>query len=129
VKIKVIISGLIIAIGLLLGGINFLHTNIEYGDFSDARRIQSKIQVKGECVRDRGSSFNIEKMQFTFYLKDDSGEISKVVLDGAKPGNFDLAQSVVVKGKYSGDYFHATDILTKCPSKYEGKTGVMKKTP
>jgi cytochrome c-type biogenesis protein CcmE len=126
-KIKVIVGGLVIVIGLVLGAINFFDSNVEYGDFADARRIQKKIQVKGEWVKDRESSFDIEKMQFTFYLKDDNGEISKVVLDGAKPTNFDLVTSVVVKGKYSGDCFRATEVLTKCPSKYEGRTGVMKK--
>jgi cytochrome c-type biogenesis protein CcmE len=49
------------------------------------------------------------------------------VIDGGKPNNFDIATSIVVKGKYSGDYLHATEILTKCPSKYEGKIGTMKK--
>jgi cytochrome c-type biogenesis protein CcmE len=126
-KIKVIFGGLVIAIGLVMGAINFFDSNVEYGDFADARRIQKKIQVRGEWVKDRESSFDIEKMQFTFYLKDDNGEISKVVLEGAKPANFDLAASVVIKGRYSGDYFHATEVLTKCPSKYEGKTGAMKK--
>jgi cytochrome c-type biogenesis protein CcmE len=126
-KLKVIIGGLIIAIGIVLGTINFIDSNVEYGDFADARRIQKKIQVKGEWVKDRESSFNTEKMQYTFFLKDDSGEIVKVVLDGGKPNNFDLAASVVVKGKMMGDHFHATEVLTKCPSKYEGQTGVMKK--
>ena len=124
---KIIIGGLVVLVGVVFGTINFLDSNVEYGDFADARRIQKKIQVKGEWVRDRESSFNTDKLQFTFYLKDDSGEISKVVLDGGRPNNFDLAASVVVKGKLSGDYFHATEILTKCPSKYEGQTGVMKK--
>jgi len=49
------------------------------------------------------------------------------VLDGPKPNNFDIATSVVIKGKMTGDFFHATEILTKCPSKYEGQTGAMKK--
>jgi cytochrome c-type biogenesis protein CcmE len=126
-KLKVIIGGLIIAVGIILGTINFIDSNVEYGDFADARRIQKKIQIKGEWVKDRESSFNAEKMQYAFYLKDDSGEIVKVVLDGGKPNNFDLAASVVVKGKMMGDHFHATEVLTKCPSKYEGQTGVMKK--
>ncbi len=82
--------------------------------------------MKGEWVKDRESYFDADKIQYTFYLKDDSGEILKVVLDGAKPNNFDLATSVVVKGKYMNDQFHATEVLTKCPSKYEGKTGAMK---
>ncbi len=97
------------------------------GDFAQAKKTQKKIQVKGEWVKDRESSFDDEKIQYTFYLKDDGGEISKVVLDGAKPNNFDIATNVVVKGKYMNGYFHATEVLTKCPSKYEGKTGVMKK--
>jgi cytochrome c-type biogenesis protein CcmE len=77
--------------------------------------------------RAKPGSFDPAKIQFTFFLKDDSGEILRVVLDGAKPNNFDLATSVVIKGKYVDNYFHATEVLTKCPSKYEGKTGPMKK--
>jgi cytochrome c-type biogenesis protein CcmE len=123
---KLVIGGLVIAVGIILGTINFLDSNVEYGDFAYARRIQKKIQVKGEWMKDHESSFNSKKIQFTFFLKDDSGEILKVVLDGAKPNNLDLATSVVVKGKMTGDYFHASEVLTKCPSKYEGKTGAMK---
>jgi len=126
-KVKVIIGGLVIVFGIVLGTINFFDSNVEYGDFAQAKKTQKKIQIKGEWVKNLESSFDAEKIQYTFYLKDDSGEILKVVLDGAKPNNFDLATSVVVKGKYMNDHFHATEVLTKCPSKYEGKTGVMKK--
>jgi cytochrome c-type biogenesis protein CcmE len=126
-NVKVVVGGLIIALGIVLGVINFFDSNVEYGDFALAKKTQKKIQVKGEWVRDRESYFDTEKIQYTFYLRDDSGEILKVVLDGAKPNNFDLAPSVVVKGKYVNNYFHATEVLTKCPSKYEGKTGPMKK--
>jgi len=126
-NMKVIVGGFVVLIGVVLGTINFIDANVEYGDFALAKKMQKKIQVKGEWVKDRESSFDAEKIQFTFYLKDDSGEILKVVLDGGKPNNFDIATSVVVKGKITGDYFHATEVLTKCPSKYEGKTGPMKK--
>ena len=126
-NIKVVVGGLVIALGLVLGVVNFFESNVDYGDFAQARKTQKKIQVKGEWVKDHESYFDTEKIQYTFYLKDDSGEILKVVLDGAKPNNFELATSVVVKGKYVDNYFHATELLTKCPSKYEGKTGSMKK--
>jgi cytochrome c-type biogenesis protein CcmE len=125
-NIKVVVGGSIIVLGLILGVVNFFDANVEYGDFALAKKTQKKIQVKGEWVKDRESYFDSENIQYTFYLKDDSGEILKVVLDGAKPNNFELANSVVVKGKYVNNYFHATDVLTKCPSKYEGKTGAMK---
>jgi cytochrome c-type biogenesis protein CcmE len=52
----------------------------------------------------------------------------KVIYDGAKPNNFELANAVVVKGRYQEGYFHASDILTKCPSKYEADANAVKKT-
>jgi len=124
---KTVVGGLVILVGIVFGAINFFESNVDYGDFATARKTQKKIQVKGEWVKNLESSFNSEKVQYSFYLKDDSGEILKVVLEGAKPNNFDIATSVVIKGKIAGDYFHATEVLTKCPSKYEGKTGPMKK--
>ena len=50
---------------------------------------------------------------------DDNGNEMKVIYEGTIPNNFESAQSVVVTGKYKEGYFHAKDILTKCPSKYE----------
>jgi len=124
---KTFIAGLIIVVGIVLVAVNFFNSAIEYGSFATAIKTMKKIQVKGEWVKDRSSSFDTEKMQFTFFMKDDNGQIEKVVLEGAKPNNFDLANSIVVKGKMSGDYFHATEVLTKCPSKYEGQTTPIKK--
>ena len=43
----------------------------------------------------------------------------KVIYEGTIPNNFETAKSVVVTGQYQNGYFHAKDILTKCPSKYE----------
>jgi len=123
---KVIIAGIIIVFGIVIGAVNCLNSNVEYGDFATAAKTMKKLQVKGECVKDSASSFDTEKMQFTFFMKDDNNQIVKIVLDGAKPNNFDLANSIVVKGKMSGYYFHATEVLTKCPSKYEGQTIQMK---
>jgi cytochrome c-type biogenesis protein CcmE len=127
INVKIIIVGAIIVLGIMLGTVNFFNSNVEYGDFAMAMKTMKKLQVKGEWVKDRASSFDTEKMQFTFFMRDDSGQIIKIILDGTKPNNFDLASSIVVKGKMNGDYFHATEVLTKCPSKYEGQTGTMKK--
>ena len=52
----------------------------------------------------------------------------KVVLDGAEPNNFKMAESVVAKGKIKDGYFHASEVLTKCPSKYEGDGKDVKKS-
>jgi len=52
----------------------------------------------------------------------------KVVLDGAEPNNFKMAESVVAKGKMKDGTFHASEVLTKCPSKYEGDGKDVKKS-
>ena len=119
-KPKIIAGVVVIAAGIVLSAVNFVESNVEYGDFATAEKQGKKIQVKGEWDQTHESSFDAEKVEFTFYLKDDNGRVERVVLDGAKPNNFELATSVVAKGTYQGDHFHATEVLTKCPSKYEG---------
>lgn len=128
-NIKYFVGGFIIIIGIALGAINFFDSQVEYGTFAEARKNLKKIQVKGTCVNDLGIVQDNDKTQFVFFMKDDNGEVMKVVLAGMKPNNFDLAQSIVVKGKASGDYFQATEILTKCPSKYQGATDLKKDVP
>ncbi len=125
---KVIVAGIVIVVGLVLGAVNFFESNVEYADFATAEKSGKKVQVKGEWIQDMDSMFDAEKAQFTFYMKDDNQKIMKVVLDGAKPNNFEIATSVVAKGTISGDHFHANEVLTKCPSKYEGDAEAVKKS-
>ena len=127
-KIKYIAAGAVIVIGIIFGSVSFLESNVEYTDIATARTSHRKVQVKGEWIQERETQFDAEKGQFSFYMRDDNEEETKVVLEGAKPNNFELATSIVVKGRYQDGYFHATDILTKCPSKYEGDAGSLQKT-
>ncbi len=127
-KPKVVVGILVIVGGIILSAVNFVKSNVEYGDFATAQRTHKTIQVKGAWVKDRDSHFDAEKAQFIFYMKDDNNQLEKVVLDGAKPNNFELATNVVAKGTMTNGYFHATDVLTKCPSKYEADAESVKKT-
>jgi cytochrome c-type biogenesis protein CcmE len=54
-------------------------------------------------------------------MKDFNGTELKVMYKGAIPNNFESSTSVVVTGKYTNGVFRASDILTKCPSKYESQ--------
>jgi len=65
-------------------------------------------------VQDRETSFDAETGRFTFTMVDDLGKMEEVVYDGAKPNNFEIADAIVVKGRFSDGAFHAEDILTKC---------------
>jgi cytochrome c-type biogenesis protein CcmE len=127
-KAKIIIGGIVVVIGIVLAAMNFLESNLEYADFSTAEKSHKKVQVKGEWVKEQSSSFDAASVKFSFYMKDDAKRVVKVVLEGAKPNNFELATSVVAKGKFVDNEFHATEILTKCPSKYEGTSEAVKKT-
>ncbi len=122
-KIKLILGSVVILGAIVFGAMSFMDSKVEYGNFQLAVSSGKKVQVKGEWMKEQVTSFDANAGQFTFYMKDDKGEVMKVVLDGAKPNNFELATSIVAKGKYEKDYFHATEILTKCPSKYEGTGG------
>jgi len=79
-------------------------------------------QVAGVWVKERGIEYDPKKdpNYFAFYMKDDSGTVKKVIYRDEKPFDFERADRVVIKGKCEGDDFDATEMLMKCPSKYNG---------
>jgi cytochrome c-type biogenesis protein CcmE len=123
-----IIGGLIIIIFLVVGFFAFKDSKVEYTSFQSASQEHKLCQVKGSWVKDKESGFDPSTNQFTFFMKDDDNTVMKVVLDGSKPNNFEMAENVVAKGKVLNGYFHAKEVLTKCPSKYEGTGKDIKKT-
>ncbi len=127
-KSKIIIASVVIVAALVFGALSFVESNVEYTDMQTAMSSHKKVQVKGEWVREKESTFDADKGQFVFFMKDDNGQETKVVFDGAKPNNFEIANAIVVKGRYQDGCFHASDILTKCPSKYEATSETVKKS-
>ena len=127
-KPKIIVAVVIIVGALFFGASTFLENNIEYMDFAKAQSASKKVQVKGKWVKEKNSQFDATKSQFTFYMIDENNQEVKVVLEGAMPNNFEMATEVVAKGRFKDGYFHANELLTKCPSKYEGDAEAVKKT-
>jgi cytochrome c-type biogenesis protein CcmE len=121
-NVRIIIASIIIIAAIIFAASSFLESNIEYGTFDKAMETSKKIQVKGEWVREEYSGFDIQNSEFHFSMKDENGKMLPVVYKGSKPNNFEIAKSIVVKGKYTDGSFYATEILTKCPSKYEAET-------
>ena len=56
---------------------------------------------------------------FMFSIEDEAGDVMNVHFDGIRPGNFDQAEKIVVIGKYENEIFNASQVLVKCPSKYD----------
>jgi cytochrome c-type biogenesis protein CcmE len=126
-KWKVVIASAVIVLFVIFGSVSFLQSNVEYTDVAGAMQMHKKVQLKGQWNKEKGAHFDPRTAQFTFYLVDDSGKECKVILDGAEPNNFELATSVVAKGRFTDEgYFHATEVLTKCPSKYEAQASDIK---
>lgn len=120
-NVKIIVAGLLIVVAVGFGAVSFVETNVQYTNFQTAQANHKKVQVKGELVRDKESSYDASKNEFTFYMKDENGTETKVIFDGVKPNNFELANALVIKGTYQDKCFRASEILTKCPSKYEAE--------
>ena len=119
-KNKYVFGGIIIAVFLVLMGYLFTQSNIEYvDDFNKVMSSEKTVKATGSWVKEKSYQIDKENRTFTFFIADDKGNEMKVVYDGTIPNNFETATSVVVTGKYVEGYFHAKDILTKCPSKYE----------
>ena len=119
-KNKYVFGGVIIAVFLILMGYLFTQSNIEYADnFTTVKSSTKTVKATGSWVKEKQYEINKEDKTFSFFMTDENGNEMKVIFEGTIPNNFETATSVVVTGKYKDGYFHAKDILTKCPSKYE----------
>jgi cytochrome c-type biogenesis protein CcmE len=120
-KNKYIFGGVIVTVFLALMIYLFTQSNIRYEDNFIAVKEKGKIcKATGSWVKEKSYEINKANRTFSFYMADVSGNEMKVVYTGTIPNNFESAVSVVVTGQYMEDgNFHAKDILTKCPSKYE----------
>ncbi|CAN5381773.1 hypothetical protein BH09BAC1_BH09BAC1_11460 [soil metagenome] len=79
-----------------------------------------EFHVVGQLVKDKERYYKpeIDPNYFSFYMVDNEGVERKVVFPGTEPPDFDKSEQIVIVGKVTGDEFRATQILTKCPSKY-----------
>jgi len=119
-KNKYLFGGIIIVVFLGIMIYLFTQTNVQYeSSFVKVMQSGKTVKATGTWLKERSYEFDKENKILSFYIKDESGNIMKVVYHGVMPNNFESSTSIVVTGKYSNGVFHATDILTKCPSKYQ----------
>lgn len=122
---KVHIIGIIIiavAIGAILTTLNNTST---YASFAEAAQApDSEFHVVGKFNKDKEAIYDpqVNANLFTFYMTDNKGTEKKVILNKNKPQDFERSEQIVLIGKMRGEEFVASDILMKCPSKYnDGK--------
>jgi cytochrome c-type biogenesis protein CcmE len=122
---------LIAIVALLAAIFVFINTGMEfskYASFEDAQKTGEKVKIVGQLQKEKEIYYNpLENANyFSFYLLDKNGEEKKVVLNIAKPQDFELSEEIVLTGKMEGDLFKASDILLKCPSKYKDEEVYLK---
>ncbi len=112
-------------VGFVIGSISDSST---YANFSEAfSNIEEEYHVVGELNREESVVYNpsINPTLTEFVLTDNEGKSMPVKLYKAKPQDFERSESIVLIGEARKDgYFHANNILMKCPSKYNEQNQV-----
>lgn len=106
-----------VAIGSLIG---LLGNTSTYSDFTAATTSKSEVHVVGKLNMSKGIDYKPElnANRVSFYMTDNKGRECKVLLLKSKPQDFEKSEQIVVIGNMAGGSFIASDILMKCPSKY-----------
>lgn len=116
-KPKLIIGVCAIVLFTSLLMVNFGNSISTYVNFEQAQD-RSSAHVVGVWDDSKEYGFSRESMQFSFHMKDQDGNIRRVVYPRPKPNNFEQATQLVVIGEMRNNVFYANDMLMKCPSKY-----------
>lgn len=94
-----------------------------YATLAEAKKHQGeKLQIYGEPVVD-SVLYNEQENTFTVDVTDKQGTLLAVHAQGKPdPARMKEAKNLVIKGEYKDGAFYASEILYKCPSKYEKRT-------
>lgn len=81
---------------------------------------ESKLHLSGDIVPGT-LDVSVSNRTMAFQLKDEEGAKMPVMYRGMPPANMGAATKVVAVGEVKDGVFTASDIITKCPSKYESE--------
>lgn len=117
-NVKVALALGLFAVAVGVGITSFKKTVTPYIGFREARQASGLVQVNG-TLASKDYVLKPDEQFLRFSLKDEHGDVMPVEYRGTIPGNFDQAVSIVAIGRYEGDHFEASQLLVKCPSKYQ----------
>ena len=121
---RYLIGGLIlvIAVGYLLylsfgSSVSYYLTVSEFLDRGNELH-DKNLRVAGK-IADSPVAWDAEDLELRFDITE-GGDVITVVYQGAEPSGFKAGSSILVEGKYRSDgIFYASQLIMKCPSKYE----------
>jgi cytochrome c-type biogenesis protein CcmE len=115
--------------GILLAAIIYLFylsfgSSVSYyvtvSEFTDrsTELYDTNVRVAGK-IADSPINWSAEDLELRFTITE-GGDTLMVIYHGAKPSSFKVGSNIVVEGKYHSDgIFRASQLIMKCPSKYE----------
>ena len=78
----------------------------------------TNVRVAGK-IADGPVDWNAQDLEFRFTITEGDDTMT-VIYQGAKPSGFQAGSNILVEGKYGSDgVFRASQLILKCPSKYE----------
>lgn len=105
-----------VAIGAIITTINDAST---YVGFNRAEENPgTKYTVIGYLDKEAAMDYNARANRFTFTAIDKEGQKRKVFYNQPKPQDFERSEEITMKGYATDSAFVASEILMKCPSKY-----------
>lgn len=116
---RIIIGSIVIIFVLVLSYSTFSNYIEEYKTINEAlsEKENKMIWVNGSIQKDSFISLNTG--EYTFVLTDGVSTMN-VSFIGELPLSFGMDSKIVVLGTVNNSTFHATRMITKCPTKYEG---------
>ena len=117
----VLIVLLIIGIGIIIGVVTNAST---YSDFEEAyQNPGEELHIIGKLNNQKPAQVVVtaDSRYFVFYMFDKKNKENVVVFNGEKPQDFEKSDQVVIIGHMKDSTFMASDLLLKCPSKYDKK--------
>jgi cytochrome c-type biogenesis protein CcmE len=119
---KTHIAVLIVMVIALAAIITTVYDADTYATFEEARAHPGRqYHIIGQLNADKPVTETIENnaLVFSFYMIDNAGHECKVIHYGARPQDFEKLDQIVLVGQYREEMFIASQLLLKCPSKYQ----------
>ena len=117
-----IIITIAVAIGAIIVTINDSSTYVGFAQAGE--NPGTKYTVIGYLDKEAEMNYDARKNSFVFTAVDKNGEKSKVFYNQPKPQDFERSEEITMKGFATDSNFVASEILMKCPSKYNEQNEV-----
>jgi cytochrome c-type biogenesis protein CcmE len=105
----------------------FTSTSRSVGFTDAAMAPGEECKVSGTLVREEPVIYDpiVDPTKTVFHMEDREGKTCRIVLDKAKPTGLENSESIDLYGSMVDGEFHATEMLMKCPSKYNESNHVL----